>query len=203
MMWDLGMIEIPLLILKEKLLLYTHIFCLPESSISRRILEVQETHNFPSLRQEIAPFLATYEVSDVKIYSKEKWKGFVQRSIVSMNRKLLLERMKDSKKVDEISMSLEEFELKDYFKKLNLENGRIKFRSRAKTMTSCATHYPGDENHIKNLFQCIHPCGRIDSLETWKSCPFYTSLKESKKIDDDEDFCEFYKSVVRKRMENQ
>ena len=119
-----------------------------------------------------------------------------------MNRNLLLERMKNFKKVDKVGMSLEESQLKEYFKRLNLENGRVKFRSRAKTMTSCKTHYPGEEEYIKNLFQCNHPCGRIDSLETWKSCPFYSHLKESKNLDDDEDLCEFYRSVIQMRMEN-
>ena len=203
MMWDLGMVEIPLLILKEKLLLYHHISCLPESAISRRILEVQESLNFPSLRQEISSFLSKFEVCDVKNFSKERWKVFVHHGILRLNREILLERMKNYKKVDETSMSLEEFGIKEYFKKLNLELGRIRFRVRAKMMTSCSTHYPGEEENIKRMFQCVHPCGRIDSLQTWESCPFYSSLKESKNLEDDEELCQFYKSVIRKRMEEQ
>ena len=112
MLWDLGMIDIPLLILKEKLLFYHHISSLSESSISRRILEIQEKYNFPSLRQEISVFLNKHDIYDVKQFEKHKWKEFVNRSIKSMNRTFLLERMKNYKKLDEVSLSLEEFEAK-------------------------------------------------------------------------------------------
>ena len=85
-------------------------------------MEIQETYNFPSLRQEISLFLNKYEIHDVKQFEKEKWKDFVNRSIRAMNRTFLLERMKDYKKLDEVSLSLEEFEIKQYFKELNLQN---------------------------------------------------------------------------------
>ena len=79
MLWELGILSIPLRLLKEKLLLYHHVSTLSEESLARRILETQERLHFPSLRDEVVDFLAKYEVYDMKKFSKEKLESFCQR----------------------------------------------------------------------------------------------------------------------------
>ena len=150
----------------------------------------------------MADFLALHEVHDVKCFSKEKWKIFVKDSILKMTRALILEQMKSCKKLDYLNLSLEDFKIKDYFRELNLENARIKFRERSKTMTSCRTHYPSDQDNIKQMSECPNKCGNIDSLSHWKSCIFYSQFRESIDMNDDKQLCEFYKSVINLRMKS-
>ena len=200
MLWDLGILDMPMRILKEKLLLYHHISCLPENALSFRILQTQEQLHLPSLREEVAHFLAKHEIHDVRQFSKEKWKIYVRKAILEMNRSQMLEQMKSSKKLDELSLSLEEFKLKDYFTELSFENIRIKFRERSKTMTTCRTHYPSDQENIKLMFECPNRCGNIDSLLHWRSCTFYRQFRESKNMENDKQLGEFYKSVINLRM---
>ena len=97
MLWDLAMLKMPLRILKEKLLLYHHISCLPENSVANQMMTIQETFCFPSLRNEISDFLSQFEVVDVKKYSKSKWKDFVNKSISELNRIQLLDDIKSYK----------------------------------------------------------------------------------------------------------
>ena len=68
-------------------------------------------------------------------------------------------------------------------------------------MNTCATHYSNDEENIRKEFRCFQPCGRIDSLVHWKTCSFYSYLRELKNLDNIEDLCEFYRSVIKKRVE--
>ena len=154
MLWDLAMLKMPLRILKEKLFLYHHISCLPENSVANQMMTIQETFCFPSLRNEISDFLSQFEVVDVKKYSKSKWKDFVNKSISELNRIQLLDDIKSYKKLDFWELACEEYKIKDYFLHLNLDNARIFFRARAKTVTSCSTHFFSDEANIKSMFEC-------------------------------------------------
>ena len=90
----------------------------------------QERLQLPSLRQEIFGFLSKFEVVDVTKFFKEKWKIFVRSSITELNRLRLLDQIKLCKKVDYLSLSCEEFKLKDYFLELTLDESRLFFRSR-------------------------------------------------------------------------
>ena len=164
MLWDLGMITMSLRILEEKLLFYHHVSSLTSTSLVRQVLKNTRTFQFSILEEGNIKVSRKFEVDDVKSFTKEKWKQFVNCSILQLNRDQLIEEMKSMKKLDYIELSLEDFKLKDYFSELNLDLSCIKFRSRSLTMTSCATHYPSDEKLIKSGFECKNSCGNIDGL---------------------------------------
>ena len=169
--------------------------------LSDKFLKIHEHFNFPSLRNEISRFLAKFEVVDVKSFTKEKWKQFVNRSILQLNRDQSIEEMKSMKKLDYIELSLEDFKLKDYFSELNLDLSRIKFRSRSLTMTSCATHYPSDDKFIKSMFEYKNSCGNIDGLTHWKYRNCFSHLIPQN-LEDDRQLCQFYKNIIQPRTES-
>ena len=115
MLWDLAIIDMPLRVLKEKVLLYHHICTLPKTSLAFQMMETQERLHLPSLRQEVLPFLAKFEISDITQFSKEKWRTLVRRNIKILNRDHLLDQLKKYKKVDFFTLASEEFEIKAYF----------------------------------------------------------------------------------------
>ena len=112
-LWDLGMMDMQIRILREKLILYHHISCLPKTAIAHQIMKTQDRLNFPSLRQEILPFLAKFGVSDVTNFSKQKWQCFVKEAALELNRQKLIENFKSYKKLDFLELSVEEFGIKD------------------------------------------------------------------------------------------
>ena len=173
MMWDLCILSIPNRIMKEKLILYHHISCLPENALSRLVLENQKRFGFPGLHQEVVGFLNKHEISNIRSFSKHQWKKFIKKEMSSINRDFIIERSKHYKKLDYLSLSCEEYERKPYLNKLSLAQARLKFAERAKTMKFCRTHYPSDKANIKASFQCYNGCPNIDNLLHWRTCSFY------------------------------
>ena len=177
MYWDLGATVISLRILRHKLSLYHHIKCLPSSSLSGRVLSVQEDLHFPGLYEDVHGFLAQHGVTNVKDFTGQQWKVFVKNKIAEMNRSLILEEIKQSKKLDYYSLANEDFGLKPYFQSLTLSDSRIKYRERSKCMKSCRTHFPSDPENIREMFRCVS-CNDVDGLDHWKTSTCYKNLRE-------------------------
>ena len=203
MMWDLGLICIPLRILKEKLVLYHHISCLPQTALAKMMMKEQERLNFPSLRDEVVHFLAKFEVTEVSAYSKKEWKYFIKEKIEQLNREFLVEWCQKYKKLDHLSLSIEEFGMKEYFSILSLDQARVKFRERAKCLKTCKLHYPSDWLNIKTMFKCRH-CDDVDSGDGhWKICMGYKHLREDRNLDDIFQLINYYQDVIRMRDEDE
>ena len=164
-------------------------------------MKTQEKLEFPSLRNEVHGFLAKFGIPDVTRFSKVGWKRFVKNSIHELNRIQLLDDIKQYKKLDFFELGSEEYKVKDYFSKLDLESSRMKFRVRSQTVTSCATHYPSDPENIRNMFECREKCTFIDSIFHWENSDCYKDLKMSNPTTDQE-LCLFYKRVIQHRMES-
>ena len=60
MLWDVCLLSIPNRILKEKLMLYHHISCLPQGALASQVLACQQRHELPGLHQEVSNFLKKY-----------------------------------------------------------------------------------------------------------------------------------------------
>ena len=69
---------------------------------------------------EIKPFLSKYEVVNINSVSKREWSGFVNKKLDYENRLQILEASKGYKKLDSLSLSCEDYEVKSYFYNLNL-----------------------------------------------------------------------------------
>ena len=151
MYWDLCMLTMDHRILKEKLNLYFHIMNLPENSLSRNFIEIQHRLHLPGITEEIIEFLNRHEITNIRGFSKKDWKLFVNKAINNENREYLIESSKKYKKIDSLSLSEEEYELKEYFTNYNLKMARLKFKERSSTMSHCKTHYPSDKNNIKTF----------------------------------------------------
>ena len=128
MLWDLSVLSIHLRVLKEKLILYHHIVCLPEDALAHQVLVVQQNLQLPSILDEIVQFLNKHEINDVRNYSKRDWKFLIKQKIHFENREFLIESSQRYKKIDYLSLASEEYGLKDYFSELDLPKPRIKFR---------------------------------------------------------------------------
>ena len=201
MSWDLGLTSMHLRILKEKLLLYHHISCLPKSSLAHQIKLIQEKFNLPSLKDEVARFLAKFGIVNVESFSKVKWKFFVRSKISKMNKEFMIEWSRKYKKLDYLSLSNEEAGLKEYFSALSLEQARIKFRERAQCLKTCKTHYPSDWSNIKSMFKCLH-CDEIDAgASHWITCQGYQHLRQSKDLEDTAQLVGYYQDIIKLRDE--
>ena len=198
--WELGILLMPLRILKEKLMLYFHISSLHHSSLAHIILKTQERLCWPSLRDEVQDFFYEHEIYDVTKFSKASWKKFVAENLQQQNRLLLLGMAKKLKKVDYFTISCEDFKLKDYFNELNLEDSRIKYREVSSTMYTCRSHASSDTNNMRAQLRCWD-CPSQDVINHWWDCISYKPYTFNRTKDSDQDLCDFYKSVIQHRQQ--
>ena len=126
----------------------------------------------------------------------------MSEKIILKNKFCLLEMAKGLKKVDYLSVSCEEFKLKDYFSDLRLELARIKYREVSQCMKTCRSHASSDSANIRAMYQCYH-CSSQDTLSHWWVCESYRHLSINKSKDSDKDICEFYQSVIKLRLQEE
>ena len=199
---DLGILSISFRILKEKLILFHHISCLPEEAISHKIMKIQKVLNFPGLFRDIEPFLIENEILDVCKFSKEEWKRLVQRKIKCADMASLIEQSKRYKMINSTSLSLEEFELKEYFINLDLARARLKFRERANCMNTCKRNYSSDYNHIRTMFNC-ESCksNKVDVISHWRECSSYEQFRLNRNLGSDFGLMSYYQDIINFRKD--
>ena len=98
-------------------------------------------------------------------------------------------------------MKEEQYELKEYFKTMNLSQARMKFSLRMKTTKHVKSHFFNDRKYSEQMWKCSPQCDKIDTIQHIAfSCPKYDHLKHNKDLQNsDEDLVNFFKEVVQLR----
>ena len=204
MYFDLAMTTIPLKILKEKLILFHHISCLPKKAIAYQVLQIQQRLHFPTMFKEVEAFLIENEICDVTKFTEKKWKELTKRKIQIQNRDFLIEEAKRYKKIDSVSLACEDFEMKDYFFNLDLNRARIKFRERSKCMKTCKTHFSSDPRFLEGNYTCVSCAeGKVDTLSHWRECVAYSKFRESRNLESDLDLVNYYQDIIKSRLDEE
>ena len=138
-------------------------------------MNVQEMMGFPSLYDDIKHFLNKYAIIDVNSYSKQNWRQLVFGKTDLENRQYLINWSRKYKKIDTLSLECENYELKDYFNKLNLAESRLKFRQRSNSVYTCRTMFSSDPENIRAKYECFH-CPNLDILSHWSHCSEYSKI---------------------------
>ena len=164
---------------------------------------LQKKYKFPGLQKELESFLLTHEIDDVCKYSKKEWKELIDRKVNSLNRDYLIASSRRYKKIDYLDMALEEYEMKEYFSTLDLQQARTKFKERASTMKFCIPHFPSSRKFLEGGFFCScekeEGKRRIQSLFHWKLCPEYSNLRKSRNLNLDRDLMSYYLDIIHQR----
>ena len=100
LLWELGEIDIKLIINQRKLIFFHHLFTLNESSLARAMAEEQERMNFPGLVSECKQLLCEMGLGNIEVkqFSKYSWKKLIKRKIFEMNCQDLIVRIRKHKK---------------------------------------------------------------------------------------------------------
>ena len=205
MMWDLKVLKIPLRILKSKLLLYHHLCTLPEDSVAQKILFLQKSLNIKGFYNKVSSFLVENEIVDVSSFSKLEWKKFVGRKISLANRQSLIEDAKGYKKINALSLSVEEYKQKDYFSQLNLSQARMKFRERSLSLTVCKRHFSSErfskgKYDLKSLFLCeFCDLEMVENLSHLRCCPGYKIYHFQRDLQVDSDLVAYFQDILQMR----
>ena len=199
LLWETGGVLMEHRIAQKKLMFYHHLINLPENSLAKEIASIQTKMSFPGLMTECANLMEDYELEDAKAFSKMQWKKIVNKKVAEQNKASLLEVIeKKYKKLDYEVLSEENFELKEYFKSLNLPDARLKFALRSKMAKSVQMNYKGEPKFIKNGWKC-QDCNIPDTQDHILRCPCYQQLRVGKNLNCDKDLVEYFRRVIQIR----
>ena len=195
LLWETGGMFMELRIHKKKLLFLHHLLNLPEKSLAKEIANTQIKFQYPGLITECETLMKKYNLPAVYNYTKVEWKKIVERKLKEHNKKTLLIRMKNYKKLDYRELEKEEFKTKPYLKKLNLADARLKFALRTHMTRMVQANYKGDPKYKSNDWKCKE-CKVLDTQEHIVRCPTYKSLREDKDLSNDKDLIDYFRKVI-------
>ena len=181
----------------KKLLFYHHIKCLPDSSLAKEVLNVQESLHLPGLYSECSNFLCQHGIINAELYTKVQWKRLIKAKIIEMNENELLEKCEHYKKID---FSGEAFKCKDYIRNMRIEEARLMFKTRTKMLPTVQMNFMCDEKFADNLWTCPGCHSSRDSQQHLLTCPGYANLRTGRNLDEDSDLVAYYHEILKLRQ---
>ena len=205
MYWELGFVLSEYRIMESKLRFIHHLVHLDEKSIAFKVFEEQKKMKCNSLYREGREFLAILNLkeNDIKVNNKKQWARMLRQRVMEKNRSVLLDKAKEYKKIDFMTMKEEEFELKNYFKEMTLKDSRTKFSVISQTTMTVKSHCMSDKENARVLWQCPEPeCKMIDSISHIKTCENYANLRlKHNNLETEIDEIHYFQDVISYRNE--
>ena len=94
-------------------------------------------------------------------------------------------------------MKDEAYERKTYLSDLNMNDARVLFRIRTRTI-KCKMNQSSSQANKASLWQC-QGCGNVDTQTHILYCPSYQHLRERKSLDNDQDLVNYFTEVLKLR----
>ena len=194
--WDLGGLKMKNRIIIKKLLFLHHLVGLDEQSLAAQVLRVQDNLDLPGLVSECK--LKLPNILNTKM-SKHVWKDLVKRKVMDENAKELKADLSTYRKLEESEVLEEEFGIQPYIKQLNLANARTKFKFRTKMTQHVKMNFSNSKQYTEDLWRCDSCRSMIDTQSHVLWCASYSSLREGKDMEKDEDLCAYLQEVFKIR----
>ena len=103
------------------------------------------------------------------------------------------------KKLNGNELVNEKFELKSYFKTLNLNEARLMFRIRSKMVKYVKMNFPSDPTYKREQWTCPD-CPLIDTQShIILTCPKYDNLRANLNLKNDDDLVKLFQEVMKSR----
>ena len=103
-------------------------------------------------------------------------------------------------KLDKVKeFAQESFELKSYFKTLNLQEARNIFKFRCKMTQYVKRNFSNDKLYRQSLWQCSSCKTCIDTQSHMLWCESYKELRQNLKLDNNKDLANYIAKVLKIR----
>ena len=201
LLWETGGMLMEVRIDKKKLLFYYHVLNLPDNSLAKIIATTQIKFNYPGLMTECKMLLIRYDLPELEDHSKGQWKKIVEKALNEFNKRTLLEKIKNYKKLDFVKLKKEDYETKNYLASLNIADARLKFALRTCMTKTVKANFKGDPLYRSNNWKC-QECQVLDTQDHVVRCPVYLSLRTGKDLESDKDLVEYFRKVIALRTKD-
>ena len=129
--------------------------------------------------------------------SKVEWKNLLKKESKVQNYKLLQEKIKKSSKLE--LMKNEIYGEKPYLTEMKMHDARLHFSIRSR-MFNCKMNFLNNPKFKAEMWRC-DSCQRcVDSQSHILYCPAYHQLREGKSLNSDQDIVDYFREVVKMRM---
>ena len=140
-------------------------------------------------------------LAELEDYSKVQWKKIVEKALNEFNKRTLLEKIKNYKKLDFVKLKKEDYETKNYLASLNIADARLKFALRTCMTKTVKANFKGDPLYRSNNWKC-QECQVLDTQDHVVRCPVYLSLRTGKDLESDKDLVEYFRKVIALRTKD-
>ena len=228
MFWETGTMLPENFILYQKMLFIHHLATLSEGSLANDFYLSQKTKKYPGLVLQCEEYLRQWNLTTIEQFTKYQWKVAIRRKIYNKNRDQMLNWCKSYKKLNYNKLSLEKFELKEYFKSMTISRARLFFKIQSSVTPTVRINFKSDkkfksqkwictdcmqENNEKSIEQnndvvtinisSREYCGFTDSQEhLMLQCRANEDLREGKDVvGNNEDCVSFFQQLIKRRLD--
>ena len=187
-------------VIQRKLNLCLHLKKLKNEDLAKQVFEEQRENSYPGLVSDCHELCEQLGIPDItkeriKDPSKGQWKKIVKEAIEKKYGKELKEKIDKLEKLE--IMKGEDYGQKDYLSELSMEEARMHFRVRTRTI-KCKLNQSNDKGNKSSLWKC-RACGYIESQTHLLHCPAYQDLRSGKSLDSDRDLAIYFRDVLKLR----
>ena len=203
--WDSGFLSVRHRIHQKKLMFIHHLISLDKSSLANEIFTLQREFNLPGFvnegRQLIQKFALPNIIDEEHTLTKLQWQQLVKHAIHEAYETDLKSDILGSSKLKDGPLIAEKFEEKRYLSEMSMHDARMLFRIRSKT-NNVRMNQQSDRENARNLWKCTE-CGNIDTQSHILWCPYFSTLREGKSIESDDDLVKYFREVFKIREDLQ
>ena len=152
--WQTGTMLPENYILYQKLLFLHHLATLPNGSLAKDFYLAQKLKKYPGIVTHCEDFLNQWNISNVELFTKYQWKKVIRDKIYHKNRDQILNWCKSYKKLDYNKLSLEKFEMKSYFKTMNISKSRLFFKVQSLITPTVRINFKSDKKFKSQKWIC-------------------------------------------------
>ena len=198
--WDMALLDMKLLVWREKLMLALHFRCLEMDALASRTYSEQETREWPGLFSETNQICEELNVESCNItrMNKKEYRTVVTKACHVLNEKWLRTQAEGKEKCGRIAS--ETYGKKNYFSKKLIQEVRNTFRTRFGLQP-----FAGNYSHDRRFKKTNHLCRCLQNKETEShlmagNCITYKDIREKyDNLENDEDLISFFNEVLERR----
>ena len=200
LLWDTGLLDMGLLVWREKLLLILHVRSLDEDALARRTYEEQRANNWPGLAQEAELICQELQIESANTtwLDPKRYRKMVTEALHRLNEKRIKAQSENKPKCDRISQ--ENYGKKSYLKETSISKTRLLFKTRF-GMMNFAGNFSRDRKFAKTDWLC--KCRESKEYESHLldgRCKVYGTIRSKYgEMKTEDDLVNFFSEVLEER----
>ena len=204
-------------ILLSKLLFVHHLCHLPTESLGNSFFKTQraDPKKYFGVVSECLPYLEDWNLSNIEDFTKSQWRLAIKRKIYEKQRRECLESMQGYKKIDYEECSNEKFEMKHYFRTLDIQESRMYYKIKYFLVPTVAMNFKNDKKFRAQNYLCQdcirEELGDDGNITVTKGlpnsqehllyeCPANEDIRAGKSLNQTRDLISFFTEVIERRQ---